>query len=77
VSRTTPDDLVPPPSPSAAPGRSGGDSRIALLEAERRIRAIALVHDILAREATEQVPFEEIVAALVNMIRETSTISFT
>ena len=51
--------------------------RIALLEAERRIRAIALVHDILAREATEQVPFEEIVAALVNMIRETSTISFT
>ena len=51
--------------------------RIALLEAERRIRAIALVHDILAREATEQVPFEEIVAALVNMFRETSTISFT
>ncbi|MGD0440802.1 MAG: sensor histidine kinase [Acidimicrobiales bacterium] len=50
--------------------------RIALLEAERRIRAIALVHDILARDATEQVPFEQIVAALVNMIRETSTISF-
>ncbi len=49
--------------------------RTALLEAERRIRAIALVHDILARDATEQVPFEEIVAALVNMIRETSTIS--
>ncbi len=49
--------------------------RIALLEAERRIRAIALVHDILARDATEQVPFEQIVAALVNMIRETSTIS--
>ena len=49
--------------------------RIALLEAERRIRAIALVHDILARESTEQVPFEEIVSALVNMIRETSTIS--
>ncbi len=50
--------------------------RIALLEAERRIRAIALVHEILARDATEQVPFDEIVAALVNMIRETSTISF-
>jgi two-component sensor histidine kinase len=50
--------------------------RVALLEAERRIRAIALVHDILARDATEQVSFEEIVAALVNMIRETSTISF-
>lgn len=50
--------------------------RIALMEAERRIRAIAVVHDILARDATEQVPFEEIVAALLNMIRETSTISF-
>ena len=50
--------------------------RVALLEAERRIRAIALVHDILARDATEQVPFQEIVSALVNMIRETSTISF-
>jgi len=50
--------------------------RIALLEAERRIRAIALVHDILARDVTEQVPFEEIVSALVSMIRETSTISF-
>jgi len=50
--------------------------RTALLEAERRIRAIALVHDILARDSTEQVPFEEIVSALVNMIRETNTISF-
>src|SRR5271165_7006955 len=29
------------------------EGRIALLEAERRIRAIAVVHDILAREATE------------------------
>jgi two-component sensor histidine kinase len=46
------------------------------LEAERRIRAIALVHEILARDTTEQVPFEAIVAALVNMIRETNTISF-
>ncbi|MGD1010985.1 MAG: sensor histidine kinase [Acidimicrobiales bacterium] len=50
--------------------------RIALMEAERRIRAIAVVHDILARDATEQVSFEEIVAALLTMIRETSTISF-
>lgn len=47
--------------------------RTALLEAERRIRAIALVHDILAREATEQVPFDEIVSALVDMTRETNT----
>ncbi len=52
------------------------EGRIALLEAERRIRAIALVHDILAREATEQVPFDEIVPALVDMIRETNTVAF-
>lgn len=52
------------------------EGRIALLEAERRIRAIAVVHDILAREATEQVPFDEIIPALVDMIRETNTISF-
>jgi two-component sensor histidine kinase len=52
------------------------EGRIALLEAERRIRAIAVVHDILAREATEQVPFDEIVPALVEMIRETNAISF-
>ena len=57
-------------------GEAEAAGRIALLEAERRIRAIALVHDILARDVTEQVPFEEIVSALVNMIRETSTISF-
>ena len=57
-------------------GEAEAAGRIALLEAERRIRAIALVHDILARDATEQVPFEEIVPALVNMTRETSTISF-
>ena len=47
-----------------------------MLEAERRIRAIAVVHDILARETTEQVPFDEIVPSLVEMIRETNTISF-
>jgi len=50
--------------------------RTALLEAERRIRAIALVHEILARDTTEQVPFAEIVTALVSMVRETNTMSF-
>lgn len=49
------------------------EGRTALLEAERRIRAIALVHDILAREATEQVPFDEIVPAIIDMIEETNT----
>ena len=57
-------------------GADEAQGRIALLEAERRIRAIAVVHDILARETTEQVPFDEIVPSLVEMIRETNTISF-
>ncbi len=45
-------------------------ARTALNEAERRIRAIALVHEILAREPGEQVPFGEIVPALVNLARD-------
>ncbi|HLI15023.1 MAG TPA: sensor histidine kinase [Acidimicrobiales bacterium] len=43
--------------------------RLALLEAERRVRAIALVHEILAREPGEQVPFGDIVPALVDLAR--------
>jgi HisJ family histidinol phosphate phosphatase len=45
-------------------------AREALNEAERRIRAIALVHEILARESGDQVPFGEIVPALVNLARD-------
>jgi two-component sensor histidine kinase len=45
-------------------------ARVALLEAERRIRAIALVHEILARDPGEQVPFDEIVPALVQLARD-------
>ena len=45
-------------------------ARVALLEAERRIRAIALVHEILAREPGEQVPFNEIVPALVQLAKD-------
>ncbi len=45
-------------------------ARTALAEAERRIRAIAVVHEILAREASDQVPFDEIVHHLVAMARE-------
>ena len=45
------------------------EGRIALAEAERRIRAIAVVHEIL-REASDQVPFDEIVHALVRMLQE-------
>jgi two-component sensor histidine kinase len=43
------------------------DGRVALFEAERRIRSIALVHEILSREPSEQVPFDEIVESLVAM----------
>ncbi len=51
-----------------------GEGREALAEAERRIRSIALVHEILSREAGEQVPFDQIVAFLVRMA-EDATIS--
>jgi two-component sensor histidine kinase len=45
-------------------------ARNALLEAERRIRAIALVHEILAREPGEQVRFDEIVPELIHLARD-------
>ena len=45
-------------------------ARDALLESERRIRAITLVHEILARDPGEQVPFGEIVPALVALARD-------
>ena len=51
-----------------------GEGRSALAEAERRIRSIALVHEILSREAGEQVPFDQIVAFLVRMA-EDATVS--
>ena len=51
-----------------------GEGREALAEAERRIRSIALVHEILSRETGEQVPFDQIVAFLVRMA-EDATVS--
>jgi two-component sensor histidine kinase len=47
-------------------------AREALVEAERRIQAIALVHEILAREPGEQVHFDEIVPALIGLARDAS-----
>src|SRR3954466_12743355 len=47
-----------------------GEGRTALGEAERRIRSIALVHEILSREAGEQVHFNEIVPPLVRMAED-------
>ena len=45
-------------------------ARTPLLEAERRVRAIALVHEILARDPGEQVPFDEIVPSLLQLGRD-------
>jgi len=44
--------------------------RQALLEAERRIRSIAIVHEILSREPGDDVEFSEIVTALVQMAED-------
>jgi len=47
-----------------------GEGRTALHEAERRIRSIALVHEILSRDASEQVPFGDIVPTLLRMAED-------
>jgi len=44
-----------------------GAGREALREAERRVRSIALVHEILSRDPGDQVPFGDIVTSLVQM----------
>jgi two-component sensor histidine kinase len=49
------------------PAKAG---REALMEAERRVRSIALVHEILSREPGDQVSFDEIVASLVQMAND-------
>ena len=47
-----------------------GAAQVALGEAERRIRSIALVHEILSRDPSEQAAFNEIVEPLVRMAKE-------
>jgi len=47
-----------------------GGGRVALFEAERRVRSIAIVHEILSREPGDQVPFDDIVASLVKMAED-------
>jgi two-component sensor histidine kinase len=42
-----------------------GQGQEALREAERRVRSIAVVHEILSREPGDEVPFDEIVGSLV------------
>ncbi len=47
-----------------------GGGRVALFEAERRVRSIAIVHEILSREPGDQVPFDEIVTSLIKMAED-------
>ena len=47
------------------------ETRIALLEAERRVRSIAVVHEVLSREPGEEVDFDEIVRSLVMLVEDT------
>ena len=47
-----------------------GGGRVALREAERRIRSIGFVHEILSRDAGDQVAFNEIVRQLVRMAED-------
>ncbi len=48
----------------------GDDAWVALTDAERRIRSIALVHEILSRDPSQQVPFTDIIGPLVRMAQE-------
>ncbi|HUX04971.1 MAG TPA: sensor histidine kinase [Acidimicrobiales bacterium] len=47
------------------------ETRNALLEAERRIRSIAVVHEVLSREPGEDVVFDEIISSLVMLVEDT------
>jgi two-component sensor histidine kinase len=48
------------------------EARAALEESERRIRAIAVVHETLSRDASDVVPFDEIVRPLARLVEEAS-----
>ncbi len=47
------------------------ETKVALLEAERRVRSIAVVHEVLSREPGEEVVFDEIVRSLVTLVEDT------
>lgn len=48
------------------------EARLALEESERRIRSIAVVHETLSRDASDVVPFDEIVRPLARLVEEAS-----
>src|SRR6202044_381341 len=47
------------------------ETSTALMEAERRVRSIAVVHEVLSREPGEEVVFDEIVRSLVLLVEDT------
>jgi two-component system, sensor histidine kinase PdtaS len=47
-----------------------GEAKSALQESERRVRTIALVHEILSRDASDQVDFDDIVPSLLRMAED-------
>lgn len=49
---------------------ASAEAKAAIEESVRRIRSIALVHEILSREVGDDVPFEEIVRPLVIMVQD-------
>jgi two-component sensor histidine kinase len=49
---------------------SSDEGRQALAEAERRIRSIAVVHDVLSRDVGDRVRFDDIVEILVRMAEQ-------
>jgi two-component sensor histidine kinase len=53
----------------------GEEARHALEEAERRVRSIAVVHEILSRDTADEVDFNDIVPALVRMAEDLANTS--
>ncbi|MDA8303448.1 MAG: histidine kinase N-terminal domain-containing protein [Actinomycetota bacterium] len=50
-----------------------GEARHALDEAERRVRSIAMVHEILSRDTAQEVDFDDILPSLVRMAEDLSS----
>jgi len=50
-----------------------GEAAAALEESERRVRSIAVVHEILSRDTTDEVDFNDILPALVRMAEDMSS----
>jgi len=49
---------------------SSKEGKMALKEAERRVRSIAVVHEILSRDTSEGVSFDEIASAIIRLAKD-------